>query len=91
MSSSSIRLAFVIELILSKVLGMKSVEFAAELFVVLQHGRHANLSIAQFTQERGAASSFYKVVDTLQLVLRERGLLVEDPVKVKKMAKMIPK
>lgn len=32
----------------------------------------------RFTQERGAASSFYKVVETLEDVLRERDMLVTD-------------
>lgn len=32
----------------------------------------------KFTQEKGAASSFYKVVDTLEAVLKERSLLVAD-------------
>lgn len=32
----------------------------------------------KFTQEKGAASSFYKVVDTLETVLKERHLLVVD-------------
>ena len=32
----------------------------------------------KFTQEKGAASSFYKVVDTLETVLKERDLLVMD-------------
>jgi serine/threonine-protein kinase HSL1, negative regulator of Swe1 kinase len=34
--------------------------------------------VIRFTQERGAASSFYKVVDTLEAVLKERDLLVAD-------------
>lgn len=57
--------------------------FHAYLYSVLEHGRKANLSIMKFTQEKGAASSFYKVVDTLEAVLRERGLLVLDVQKKK--------
>lgn len=59
-------------------LQLKAVHFHAQLFTVLEQGRTSNLSIARFTQERGAASSFYKVVDTLEAVLKERELTVED-------------
>ena len=59
-------------------LHLKPVQFHAHLFTVLEHGRKCSLSIARFTQERGAASSFYKVVDTLEAVLKERQLIVED-------------
>ena len=68
-----------------KVLHLKPVHFVGEFFTVLEHGRKANISICRFTQERGAASSFYKVVETLALVCKERGLLVADEAKVKKM------
>lgn len=68
---------------------MRPVEFSAEFYTVLEHGRHANLSLIRFRQERGAASSFHKVVDTLQMVLKQRGMLVEDPVRAKKMAKVL--
>ena len=37
----------------------------------------------KFTQEKGAASSFYRVVDTLESVLKERGLVVMDPARKK--------
>lgn len=37
----------------------------------------------RFTQERGAASSFYKVVETLEAVLKERGFLVTDSIRRK--------
>ena len=57
---------------------MKPVHFHAYLYSVLEHGRKANLSIMKFTQEKGAASSFYKVVDTLEALLKERDLLVLD-------------
>ena len=59
-------------------LHLKPVAFHAQLFTVLEHGRKCSLSIARFTQERGAASTFYKVVDTLESVLQERELTVED-------------
>ena len=59
-------------------LRLKPVNFHAHLFTVLEHGRKCNLSIARFTQESGAASTFYKVVDTLEAVLQERDLTVKD-------------
>ncbi|KAH0846147.1 hypothetical protein FOPE_11009 [Fonsecaea pedrosoi] len=62
----------------SNYLQLKPVHFHAYLYSVLEHGRKANLSIMKFTQEKGAASSFYKVVDTLEAVLKERHLLVPD-------------
>lgn len=64
-------------------LQLKPVHFHAYLYSVLEHGRKANLSIMKFTQEKGAASSFYKVVDTLEAVLKERDLLVLDTRKKK--------
>lgn len=71
------------------VLRLRPVEFSAEFFTVLEHGRHANLSLIQFRQERGAASSFHKVVDSMQVVLKQHDLLVEDPARAKKMAKVL--
>jgi len=52
--------------------------FAIELFTVLHLGRKANLSIARFTQEKGAKSSFEKVVAAVEGVLGARGLVIED-------------
>ena len=48
------------------------------MFVVLEHGRHAGLCLTRFTQRKGAASSFRKVVDTVETMMSGRGLLVED-------------
>jgi len=45
---------------------------------VLEHGRRANLSIARFTQTKGAASSFRKVAEAVENVFGARGLLVVD-------------
>ncbi|KAH8811491.1 hypothetical protein F5884DRAFT_843141 [Xylogone sp. PMI_703] len=59
-------------------LGMKEVSFAGEVMTIVEHGKRSHLSIAKFTQERGAASSFYKVVETLEMVLKCRGYLVMD-------------
>jgi hypothetical protein len=60
-------------------LKIKPVHFTIELFIVLEHGRHAKLCLARFTQTRGAASSFRKVVDIIEDVCRARSMLVEDP------------
>jgi hypothetical protein len=65
------------------------VHFHAYLYSVLEHGRKANLSLLKFTQEKGAASSFYKVVDTLEAVLKERDLVVLDAQKKKGIEKSL--
>jgi serine/threonine-protein kinase HSL1, negative regulator of Swe1 kinase len=57
---------------------MKEVSFASEVLTVIEHGKRSHLSIARFTQEKGAASSFYKVVETLETILKSRGMLVTD-------------
>ena len=58
-------------------LHIPSLEFAIEIFTVLQRGRKVGLSVARFTQVRGAKSSFEKVVQAVEAVVRNRGLLVE--------------
>lgn len=70
-------------------LHLRPVEFSAEVYTVLEHGHHANLSVARFRQHHGAASSFHKVVDTLQMNLSKRGLTVEDPARAKEMARVL--
>lgn len=70
-------------------INLRPVEFSVEFFTVLEHGRHANLSVVRFRQERGAASSFHKVVDTLEIVMKSRSLTVEDPARSKKMLKVL--
>lgn len=64
-------------------------EFSAEFYTLLEHGRQANLSLVRLRQVRGAASSFAKVVDSLGVVARQRRLLVEDPARAKKMARVL--
>lgn len=59
-------------------LNLKEVEFAVEMFVVLQNGVRKGLSIARFTQRKGAASSMKRVVQELELRLAKRGYLVQD-------------
>ncbi|KAJ5657431.1 uncharacterized protein N7484_001080 [Penicillium longicatenatum] len=70
-------------------LRLREVEFTAEFYTVLEHGRQANLSLVKFKQERGAASSFNKVVDTVHQIMKSRGLIVEDPTRAKKMARVL--
>ncbi|KAJ5945997.1 hypothetical protein N7454_002836 [Penicillium verhagenii] len=70
-------------------LRLREVEFTAEFYTVLEHGRKANLSLVKFKQERGAASSFNKVVDTVQQIMKSRGLIVEDNSRAKKMARVL--
>jgi serine/threonine-protein kinase HSL1 (negative regulator of Swe1 kinase) len=57
---------------------MKEVAFACELLTVIEHGKRSHLCIARFTQEKGAASSFHRVVETLEKVLKSRGMLISD-------------
>ncbi|KAF6802368.1 serine/threonine protein kinase [Colletotrichum sojae] len=70
-------------------LSIKEVAFAAEIMTVIEHGKKGPLCIVRFTQERGAASSFHKVVDTVRTVLGTRGLLVADKRKEKMMIKTL--
>ncbi|GES63155.1 putative serine/threonine protein kinase [Aspergillus terreus] len=70
-------------------LRLRPVEFSAEFYTVLEHGRQANISLVRFRQERGAASSFHKVVDTLYNVMRQRALIVEDPSRARKMTRIL--
>ena len=60
---------------------------AAEVHTLLHHGRRANIAIARFTQEKGAKSSFERVMKALEKLLKERGLVVEDEAVVSEMRK----
>lgn len=71
------------------VLDLKEVHFAAEVMTVIEHGKKQPLSIIRFTQERGAASSFHRVVDTMKSVFEQRELLVDDKSKRKMMIKTL--
>jgi serine/threonine-protein kinase HSL1 (negative regulator of Swe1 kinase) len=68
---------------------MKEVAFAAEVMTVIEHGKRSQLSIAKWTQERGAASSFQKVVDTMESVLRVRRIVLDDERKKRMMIKTL--
>jgi serine/threonine-protein kinase HSL1, negative regulator of Swe1 kinase len=70
-------------------LNIKPVSFVVELFVVLEHGKRAQLSVARFTQVKGAKSSFEKVVNVMQEVCHANGLLVKDEEKRKAMAEIL--
>ncbi|KAL4883850.1 hypothetical protein BJY04DRAFT_226194 [Aspergillus karnatakaensis] len=70
-------------------LHLRPAEFSADFYTVIEDGRQANLSLVRFKQERGAVSSFNKVVDTLCMVMKQRGILVEDPIRAKKMAQVL--
>lgn len=63
--------------------------FAVELMTVIEHGKRNQLSIARFTQEKGAASSFHKVVDAFYSTFAARALLVTDKRKVNMMIKTL--
>ncbi|KAF3491380.1 BR serine/threonine-protein kinase 2 [Arthroderma uncinatum] len=70
-------------------LRLRPVQFSVEFFSILEHGRHANLSLIRLRQDQGAASSFYKVVQTLGIVLKERNYLIQDSRRAKKMIKVL--
>lgn len=70
-------------------LDLKEVAFAAEVMTVIEHGKRQQLSIVRITQERGAASSFHRVVDTMRMVLDSRNLIVADKSKRKMMIKTL--
>lgn len=70
-------------------LDIKPVAFRIELFVVLQNGKKAGLSLARCQQVRGAASSFRKVVEVLEGECKQRTLLVEDEQKWKELCEIV--
>jgi serine/threonine-protein kinase HSL1, negative regulator of Swe1 kinase len=70
-------------------LNMKEVAFAAEIMTVIEHGKRNALCIVRFTQERGAASSFHRVIDTMNTVFDSRNLVVGDKSKRKMMIKTL--
>lgn len=56
---------------------------------VIEHGKRNHLSIARFTQEKGAASSFHRVVGAINAAFGTRALLVTDKRKVNMMIKTL--
>ena len=59
-------------------LGLPGLSLVGEFYTLLHRGKKANLAIARLTQEKGAKSSFVRVVVALEMAMRGRGLLVED-------------
>ena len=57
--------------------------------MVLEHGRRAQLCLARFTQTRGAASSFRKVVEIIEDVFEAKGMLVKDEEKRRAMCEVL--
>ncbi|KAL7621546.1 serine/threonine-protein kinase gin4 [Parahypoxylon ruwenzoriense] len=70
-------------------LDMKEASFAAEIMQVIEHGKRNHLCIVRFTQERGAASTFNKVITAMEDAFRPRCLLVTDKRKAKMMVKTL--
>ncbi|KAK3335684.1 hypothetical protein B0T19DRAFT_364263 [Cercophora scortea] len=70
-------------------LGLKEVSFAVEVMTVIEHGKRNLLSIARFTQEKGAASTFHKTVDEINMEFATRGLTVTDKRKINMMIKTL--
>ena len=66
-------------------LHIPSLSIAAEFHTLLHRGRRANIAIARFTQEKGAKSSFERVFEALEQIMKARGLVVEDKKIVKQM------
>lgn len=70
-------------------LDIKEVSFAIEVMAVIEHGRKGFLSIARFTQEAGAASSFHTVVKTVREAMGGRGYITRDERKTRMMIKTL--
>ncbi|TWU77064.1 hypothetical protein ED733_007968 [Metarhizium rileyi] len=66
-------------------LGLREVEFAAEMITVIEHGKKQPLCIVRFTQERGAASTLHRIVNTMKVMFGSRHLLVTNKNKRKMM------
>lgn len=73
------------EINLLAALRIPSLSIAAEFHTLLRRGRRANIAIARFTQEKGAKSSFERVFEALEQILKARGLVVEDKKLMKQM------
>lgn len=56
---------------------------------VIEHGNKQPLSIVRFTQERGAASSLHRIVDTMRLMFDSRHMVVTNRNKQKMMIKTL--
>lgn len=65
--------------------------FNVKVYAVLEYGKKSNLSIAKFSQERGAASSFHRVVNTIESVFKESHFAIVDSTKKKGILKTMRK
>lgn len=72
-------------------LHIRPVSLVIEIHLVLFRGRRANLSIARFTQEKGAKSSFERVVEAMERIMDGKGLLVADAERVQGMVLVLEK
>ena len=70
-------------------LHIKPVDIVVETFTVMFKGRKAGLSMAKFSQEKGAKSSFEKVVAQMEEVLKGKKMLVEEKKQVREMKKVL--
>lgn len=71
------------------VIDAKPVSVAIEIMAVIEHGKRGFLSIARFTQESGAASSFHKVVAQCKETLRSKAHVVSNERKSRMMIKTL--
>ncbi|KAI1099300.1 Pkinase-domain-containing protein [Jackrogersella minutella] len=70
-------------------LNMKELTFATEIMKVIEHGTRHALCLVRFTQERGSATTFNKVVETLESMFRSANQLVTDKATTKMMIKTL--
>lgn len=59
-------------------LNLREVSFVVEMYVMLERGQRANLSICRFTQRKGAASSFRRILEAVETHLTVKDVLVKD-------------
>ncbi|KAK1758555.1 kinase-like domain-containing protein [Echria macrotheca] len=77
----------------SNYLDLKGVSFAIQISTIIEHGKggrpNKHYAIARCTQERGAASSFHRVVDALIREFLSRGLLISEKRKIAMMVQTL--
>ncbi|MCJ1353584.1 MAG: hypothetical protein MMC33_003571 [Icmadophila ericetorum] len=66
-------------------LKIRPVSIAIEFFPIFKHSRPTNTSIARFTQEQGAKTSFERVCVTLEQLLTGKGMMITDKKKKRAM------
>jgi hypothetical protein len=57
---------------------LKPVHFHVELFAVREKNRRATMSIMRLRQEKGANSTFVRMVELLEAALKERNFVALD-------------